>query len=109
MNSSRAARRKAVKEQRVSYADVSNLQTTALRDAVTWTSYMFSVVFALTLADKRAWKRETIQKLLGEVQEKFAAMDESYVSVYDMEETLRNEYGIDIRRAPCPWYAKRKG
>ena len=76
----------------VTMADVNRAVQRATNDALTASSCLFLSV----LCDKEGADAEIIQRVWNEMQELSQSIIDGYVSVADLKDTLRKEYGVDI-------------
>ena len=73
-------------------ADVNRAVAQATNDALTASAAIFLTV----LCDKQNADAEIIQRVWQEMQELSQSIIDGYVSVADLNGTLRKEYGVDI-------------
>ena len=73
-------------------ADVNRAVAQATNDALTASAAIFLTV----LCDKESADAEIIQRVWQEMQELSQSIIDGYVSVADLKDTLRKEYGVDI-------------
>ena len=73
-------------------ADVNRAVEQATNDALTASAAIFLTV----LCDKESADAEIIQRVWQEMQELSQSIIDGYVSVADIKDTLRKEYGVDI-------------
>ena len=73
-------------------ADVNRAAQRATNDALTASAAIFLTV----LCDKESADAEIIQRVWQEMQELSQSIIDGYVSVADLNDTLRKEYGVDI-------------
>ena len=73
-------------------ADVNRAVEQATNDALTASAAIFLTV----LCDKENADAELIQRVWREMQELSQSIIDGYVSVADLKDTLRKEYGVDI-------------
>ena len=73
-------------------ADVNRAVAQATNDALTDSAAIFLTV----LCDKENADAEIIQRVWQEMQELSQSIIDGYVSVADLKDTLRKEYGVDI-------------
>ena len=73
-------------------ADVNRAVEQATNDALTASAAIFLTV----LCDKESADAEIIQRVWQEMQELSQSIIDGYVSVADLKDTLRKEYGVDI-------------
>ena len=73
-------------------ADVNRAAQRATNDALTASAAIFLTV----LCDKKNADAEIIQRVWQEMQELSQSIIDGYVSVADLKDTLRKEYGVDI-------------
>ena len=73
-------------------ADVNREAQRATNDALTASTAIFLTV----LCDKKSADAEIIQRVWQEMQELSQSIIDGYVSVADLKDTLRKEYGVDI-------------
>ena len=76
----------------VTMADVNRAVEQATNDALTASAAIFLTV----LCDKESADAEIIQRVWQEMQELSQSIIDGYVSVADLKDTLRKEYGVDI-------------
>lgn len=76
-----------------SQADVERAKRTAVSLAISQTQ---AIVF-LALLDKEGWDREQLLKLWHEVRAVSDSIAQGYINLPDIIDTLRREYGIDLR------------
>lgn len=76
-----------------SQADVERAKRTAVSLAISQTQ---AIVF-LALLDKEGWGREQLLKLWHEVGDVSNSIAQGYINLPDIIDTLRREYGIDLR------------
>lgn len=76
-----------------SQADVDRAKRTAVAQAINQTQ---AIVF-LALLDKEGWNREQLRKLWREVGDVSDSIAQGYIKLPDIIDTLRREYGIDLR------------
>ena len=76
----------------VTMADVNRAVEQATNDALTASAAIFLTV----LCDKENADAEIIQRVWQEMQELSQSIIDGYVSVADLKDTLRKEYGVDI-------------
>lgn len=76
-----------------SQADVERAKRTAVSLAISQTQ---AIVF-LALLDKEGWDREQLLKLWHEVRDVSDSIAQGYIKLPDIIDTLRREYGIDLR------------
>ena len=74
-------------------ADVNRAAQQATNDALTASAAIFLTV----LCDKESADAEVIQRVWEEMQELSQSIIDGYVSVADLKDTLRKEYGVDIK------------
>ena len=72
--------------------DVNRAGERATNDALTASAAIFLTV----LCDKESADAEIIQRVWNEMQELSQSIIDGYVSVADLKDTLRKEYGVDI-------------
>ena len=72
--------------------DVNRAVAQATNDALTASAAIFLTV----LCDKKSADAEIIQRVWEEMQELSQSIIDGYVSVADLKDTLRKEYGVDI-------------
>ena len=72
--------------------DVNRAAQRATNDALTASAAIFLTV----LCDKESADAEIIQRVWQEMQELSQSIIDGYVSVADLKDTLRKEYGVDI-------------
>ena len=72
--------------------DVNRAVQRATNDALTASAAIFLTV----LCDKESADAEIIQRVWQEMQELSQSIIDGYVSVADLKDTLRKEYGVDI-------------
>ena len=73
-------------------ADVNRAVEQATNGALTASAAIFLTV----LCDKKSADAEIIQRVWEEMQELSQSIIDGYVSVADLKDTLRKEYGVDI-------------
>ena len=73
-------------------ADVNRAVEQATNDALAASAAIFLTV----LCDKESADAEIIQRVWQEMQELSHSIIDGYVSVADLKDTLRKEYGVDI-------------
>ena len=73
-------------------ADVNRAAEQTTNDALTASAAIFLTV----LCDKESADAEIIQRVWQEMQELSQSIIDGYVSVADLKDTLRKEYGVDI-------------
>ena len=73
-------------------ADVNRAVEQATNDALAASAAIFLTV----LCDKEGADAEIIQRVWQEMQELSQSIIDGYVSVSDLRDTLRKEYGVDI-------------
>ena len=73
-------------------ADVNRAAEQATNDALAASAAIFLTV----LCDKEGADAEIIQRVWQEMQELSQSIIDGYVSVSDLRDTLRKEYGVDI-------------
>ena len=73
-------------------ADVNRAVEQATNDALAASAAIFLTV----LCDKENADAEIIQRVWQEMQELSQSIIDGYVSVADLKDTLRKEYGVDI-------------
>ena len=73
-------------------ADVNRAAQRATNDALAASAAIFLTV----LCDKESADAEVIQRVWQEMQELSQSIIDGYVSVSDLKDTLRKEYGVDI-------------
>ena len=73
-------------------ADVNRAVERATNDALAASAAIFLTV----LCDKESADAEIIQRVWQEMQELSQSIIDGYVSVADLKDTLRKEYGVDI-------------
>ena len=73
-------------------ADVNRAVEQATNDALTASAAIFLTV----LCDKENADAEIVQRVWQEMQELSQSIIDGYVSVADLKDTLRKEYGVDI-------------
>lgn len=73
-------------------ADVNRAVEQATNDALAASAAIFLTV----LCDKENADAEIIQRVWEEMQELSQSIIDGYVSVADLKDTLRKEYGVDI-------------
>ena len=73
-------------------ADVNRAVEQATNDALAASAAIFLTV----LCDKESADAEIIQRVWQEMQELSQSIIDGYVSVADLKDTLRKEYGVDI-------------
>lgn len=73
-------------------ADI-NRAAKATRDTAT---RLTATIFLTTLLDKEGADTEIIQRVWNEMNDLADSVDKGYVSVSDLANTLRKEYGINI-------------
>ena len=73
-------------------ADVNRAVEQATNDALAASAAIFLTV----LCDKESADAEIIQRVWQEIQELSQSIIDGYVSVSDLRDTLRKEYGVDI-------------
>ena len=73
-------------------ADVNRAAQRATNDALAASAAIFLTV----LCDKENADAEVIQRVWQEMQELSQSIIDGYVSVSDLKDTLRKEYGVDI-------------
>ena len=72
--------------------DVNRAVEQATNDALAASAAIFLTV----LCDKESADAEIIQRVWQEMQELSQSIIDGYVSVADLKDTLRKEYGVDI-------------
>lgn len=73
-------------------ADVNRAVEQATNDALAASAAIFLTV----LCDKESADAEIIQRVWQEMQELSQSIIDGYVSVSDLKNTLRCEYGVDV-------------
>ena len=73
-------------------ADVNRAVEQATNDALAASAAIFLTV----LCDKENADAEIVQRVWQEMQELSQSIIDGYVSVADLKDTLRKEYGVDI-------------
>ena len=73
-------------------ADVNRAAQRATNDALAASAAIFLTV----LCDKESADAEVIQRVWQEMQELSQSIIDGYVSVADLKDTLRKEYGVNI-------------
>ena len=73
-------------------ADVNRAVEQATNDALAASAAIFLTV----LCDKESADAEIIQRVWQEMQELSQSIIDGYVSVANLKDTLRKEYGVDI-------------
>ena len=74
-------------------ADVERAERSAVTTAIRQTqAIMFSA-----LTDKEGWDAGRLLKLWGEVKDLSDSIAQGYVKIPDLMDTLRQEYGVDLR------------
>ena len=73
-------------------ADVKKAAQRATNDALTASAAIFLTI----LCDKEGADAEIVQRVWQEMQELSQSIIDGYVSVTDLKDTLRKEYGVDI-------------
>lgn len=73
-------------------ADVNRAVEQATNDALAASAAIFLTV----LCDKESADAEIIQRVWEEMQELSQSIIDGYVSVADLKDTLRKEYGVNI-------------
>ena len=81
------------RRQPASRADVERAKRTAVSQAINQTQ---AIVF-MALLDKEGWDREQLLKLWREVCDVSDSIAQGYIKLPDIIDTLRQEYGIDLR------------
>lgn len=76
----------------VNMADVERAAKKVRDEAIRYTS----VIFLSVLCDKENADAEIIQRVWNEVNELSDSISQGYVSVSDLADTLKKEYGINI-------------
>lgn len=76
-----------------SQADVDRAKRTAVSQAINQTQ---AIVF-IALLDKEGWDRGQLLKLWHEVCDVSDSIAQGYIKLPDIIDTLRQEYGIDLR------------
>ena len=74
-------------------ADVERAKRSAVAKAIRQTQ---AIVFS-ALADKEGWDAEQLMKLWWEVKDLSDSIAQGYVKIPDLMDTLRQEYGVDLR------------
>ena len=74
-------------------ADVNRAELRATNDALAASAAIFLTV----LCDKENADAEVIQRVWEEMQALSQSIIDGYVSVADLKDTLRDEYGVDIK------------
>ena len=74
-------------------ADVERAKRSAVAKAIRQTQ---AIVFS-ALADKEDWDAEQLLKLWWEVKDLSDSIAQGYVKIPDLMDTLRQEYGVDLR------------
>ena len=72
--------------------DVNRAVERATNDTLTASASIFLTI----LCDKESADAEIIQRVWQEMQELSQSIIDGYVSVADLKDTLRKEYGVDI-------------
>lgn len=81
------------RRQPASRADVDRAKQTAVSQAINQTQ---AIVF-MALLDKEGWDRDQLLKLWHEVCDVSDSITQGYIKLPDIIDTLRQEYGIDLR------------
>ena len=76
----------------VTQADLKRAKHAVMTEAV---QYAFAVIFS-TLADKHGFTREQMAVLWRETEDLSLAIKERYVSISDLKNTLKQEYGVNL-------------
>ena len=74
-------------------ADVERAKRSAVAKAIRQTQ---AIVFS-ALTDKEGWDAEQLLKLWREVNDLSDSIAQGYVNIPDLIDTLRQEYGVDLR------------
>ena len=90
-----SSKRKKVNPRRrpATQADVSRAKQNAVKEACV---YAWAIMFTVLL-DKENATPEILQRVWGEVDKLSEEIAEGRVSVQDLIDTLREEYGVDLR------------
>jgi hypothetical protein len=91
------AERRRIAKSRVSAKDLLNIQRTEGLKAVNLTVHDFSVAVAATLHDKLGFGTMRLSKTLNDISELFDSINKGYVSIEDLEQTLKEETGVVIQ------------
>lgn len=74
----------------VNMADLERFKKKIFKEATDYATAIFLTV----LLDKEHADREIVQRVWKEINEKCEAINEGYIKVSDLQQVLRDEYGI---------------
>lgn len=91
----RAERRKAAKG-KVDHMDLKRLETQASQKAIDYTVTRYSAAVALACRDKLGFGKIRTQRFINQILEIFKAIDEDYLTIEDVVQTVKEELDIDL-------------
>lgn len=69
-----------------------------IRSAVDFTLVGYEAVLALTLLDKLGYKEMRAKRFLSWVRDTFDSVQQGYVSLEDIKDTVKEELNIDLKK-----------
>jgi hypothetical protein len=89
--------RRALSKQNLTHKDLKVIQEIESKNAIAYTVHQYSAAVALCLHDKLGFGKVRAQRFMQDVEELFDSINQDYLSLDDVLETVKNELGIEIK------------
>jgi len=89
--------RRALSKQKLTHKDLKVIQEIESKNAIAYTVLQYSAAVALCLHDKLGFGKVRAQRFMQDVEELFDSINQDYLSLDDVLETVKNELGIEIK------------
>lgn len=89
--------RRAISKQNLTHKDLKVIQEIESKNAIAYTVRQYSAAVALCLHDKLGFGKVRAQRFMQDVEELFDSINQDYLSLDDVLETVKNELGIEIK------------
>jgi len=89
--------RRALSKQNLTHKDLKVIQEIEAKNAIAYTVHQYSAAVALCLHDKLGFGKVRAQRFMQDVEELFDSINQDYLSLDDVLETVKNELGIEIK------------
>jgi len=88
--------RRRLEKKGVTAKDLKVIENNSASKAIDYAVSGMIASFALVLHDKWGWGQTRIKRLLDQVNEQFDSIDNDYLKIEDMKQTILDEIGINI-------------
>lgn len=91
------AERRRLQKKGITAKDLKMIEEASANDAINYATDAMIASFAICLHDKWGWGHVRIKRLLKQVDDVFDSIDKNYVSIEDLQKTILDEIGIDVK------------